>query len=436
MDEAFDMWTQAKTLYDYHLDFESWHKKDLEDQILRDRNHPSVFIWSIGNEIQEEWASDNSGSKIAKELGDIIRSLDKTRPVTCALSNHDRNSNGIFRSGALNLVGYNYDEKGFTAFPRNFPGNTFIATETVSALETRGHYDMPSDSIRRWPEKEDSLLTDGNRDLSCSSYDNVSATWGSTHEETWKIIKKHDYLSGQFIWTGFDYLGEPTPYEWPAHSSYFGIIDLAGFPKDVYYMYQSEWTNKPVLHIFPHWNWKKGKTIDVWAYYNKADEVELFLNGKSLGVRRKKGDDLHVMWRVVFEPGTLNAISRKNGETVLRSEIKTSGNAAGIILTADRDIISANEKDLSFIKAVIVDAQGIPVPEADNLIQFHVSGPGAIVGTANGDETSLESLKGTEHKAFNGLCLAVIQSMGKAGKLKVTASSEGLKTTSITVLVK
>ena len=436
MDEAFDMWTQAKTLYDYHLDFESWHKKDLEDQVLRDRNHASVFIWSIGNEIQEEWASDNSGNKIAKELGDIVRSLDKTRPVTCALNNHDRNSNGIFRSGALDLVGYNYDLEGFSIFPRNFPAGTFIGTETVSALETRGHYDMPSDSIRRWPEKEDSSLTDGNKDLSCSSYDNVSAPWGSTHEDTWKIIKKHDYLSGQFIWTGFDYLGEPTPYEWPAHSSYFGIIDLAGFPKDVYYMYQSEWTNKPVLHIFPHWNWNKGQTIDVWAYYNKADEVELFLNEKSLGVRKKKGDDLHVMWRVAFEPGTLKAISRKNGKTVLTSEIKTSGDPAGIILTADRDIIRANETDLSFIKAVIVDAQGIPVPEANNLIQFHVSGPGAIVGTDNGNEASLESLKGTEHKAFNGLCLAVIQSTGKAGKLKVTASSEGLTTTSMTVFVK
>ena len=201
-------------------------------------------------------------------------------------------------------------------------------------------------------------------------------------------------------------------------------------------MYQSEWTDKPVLHIFPHWNWKKDKTIDVWAYYNNADEVELFLNGKSLGVRRKTGDDLHVMWRVVFEPGTLKAISRKNGKTVLSSEIKTAGKAAGIILTADRNIIRANETDLSFIKAIIVDAEGIPVPEADNLIQFQVSGPGVIVGTDNGNETSLESLKGTEHKAFNGLCLAVIQSMGEAGKLKVTASSEGLKTTSITVFVK
>jgi beta-galactosidase len=436
MDEAFDMWKQEKTLYDYHLDFEAWHQKDLEDQILRDRNHASVFIWSIGNEIQEEWATDNSGGKIAKELSDIVRSLDMTRPITSALNNHDWNSNGILRSGALDLVGYNYDQKGFSAFPQKFPGKYFIGTETVSALETRGHYDTPSDSIRRWPAKEGVPFTNGNKDLSCSSYDNVSSPWGSTHEETWKIIKKHDYLSGQFIWTGFDYLGEPTPYEWPAHSSYFGIIDLAGFPKDVYYMYQSEWTNRPVLHIFPHWNWKKGKTIDVWAYYNNADEVELFLNGKSLGVRRKEGDDLHIMWRVVFEPGTLKAISRKNGKTVLTREIKTSGKAARIILSADRNIIKADASDLSFIKAMIVDASGIPVPEADNLIKFNVSGQGTVVGTDNGNETSLESLKGSVHKAFNGLCLAVIQSKGEAGHLKVTASSEGLTSTSIMVVVK
>ena len=210
-----------------------------------------------------------------------------------------------------------------------FPGKKFIGTETVSALQTRGHYDMPSDSIRRWPTRWDVEFTGGNPDLTCSAYDNVSAPWGSTHEETWKVIKKYNYLSGQYIWTGFDYIGEPTPYPWPARSSYFGIIDLAGFPKDSYYMYQSEWTDKPVLHIFPHWNWKAGDTVDVWAYYNQADEVEFFLNGKSLGVKKKQGDDLHVRWRVVYEPGTLMAVSRKNKVVVLKREIKTAGKPAG-----------------------------------------------------------------------------------------------------------
>jgi beta-galactosidase len=292
---------------------------------------------------------------------------------------------------------------------------------------------MPSDSIRRWPINFDKPFTGGNSDLSCSAYDNVSAPWGSTHEETWKIIKKYDYLSGQYIWTGFDYIGEPTPYPWPARSSYFGIIDLAGFPKDIYYMYQSEWTDKPVLHIFPHWNWKTGDTVDVWAYYNQADEVELFLNEKSLGIRTKQGDDLHVMWRVKFEPGTLKAISRKNGQIVLTSEIKTAGPAAAIILTADRIKISADGNDLSFITAKIVDASGNPVPHADNLIRFSAEGEGKIIATDNGSETSMESFQSADRKAFNGLGLAVIQSTGKTGGIRIIAKAEGLKTGTVSL---
>src|SRR5947207_10562053 len=221
---------------------------------------------------------------------------------------------------------------------------------------------------------------------------------------TWKVMKKYDFLSGMFIWTGFDYLGEPTPYPWPARSSYFGIIDLAGFPKDVYYMYQSEWTNKTVLHVFPHWNWKQEDTVDVWAYYNNADEVELFLNGKSLGVKRKTGDDLHVWWRVKYEPGMIKAISRKNGKVVLTKEIRTAGKPAKIILTADRKNIKADGSDLSFITATITDENGNTVPDANNLIHFKIDGEGFIAGTDNGSETDLSSFKSGQHKAFNGLC--------------------------------
>jgi beta-galactosidase len=436
MDEAFDMWKKEKTKYDYHLDWDMWHKKDLEDQVLRDRNHPSVFIWSIGNEIQEQWTKDSSGYRIARELRAIIRALDTTRPITSALNDVDMNKNAIFRSGSLDLVGYNYAQKEYPGFPERLPREKFIGTETVSALETRGHYDMPSDSIRRWPVTWYKPFTTGNPDLTCSAYDNVSAPWGSTHEETWKIIKKYDYLSGQYIWTGFDYIGEPTPYPWPARSSYFGIIDLAGFPKDIYYMYQSEWTDKPVLHIFPYWNWNQGQTVDVWAYYNQADEVELFLNDKSLGIRKKQGDDLHVMWRVKFEPGTLKAISRKNGQTVLTAEIKTAGPAAAIILTADRNKISADGNDLSFITAKIVDASGNPVPYADNLIRFNLQGEGKIIATDNGSETSMESFQSTDRKAFNGLGLAVIQSNGKTGDILITAKADGLTTGTISLSAK
>src|SRR6266496_6137643 len=439
MDEAFDMWKKPKNPYDYHLYWDEWHKKDLEDQVLRDRNHPSVCIWSIGNEIPEQWGGrneeDTSGRSIARELAAIVHSLDTTRPITSALNN-PWPGNEIYKSGALDLVGFNYNHNQYKNLPKNFPNKKFIATETVSSLNTRGHYDMPSDSIRRWPARWDKPVENANPDLTCSAYDNCSAPWGSTHEETLKELLKYDFASGMFIWTGFDYIGEPTPYSWPARSSYFGIVDLAGFPKDVYYLYQSLFTDKTMLHIFPHWNWKAGQTIDVWAYYNNADEVELFLNGKSLGVKKKTGDDLHVMWRVVDEPGTLKAVSHKNGKVVLTKEIKTAGAPAKIILSADRKTIKADGNDLSFVTAKIVDKDDNLIPDADNFVKFNVSGEGFIAGVDNGSETSMESFKAGERKAFNGMCLAVIQSKEKAGNIKLTATSEGLSSASIIIDVK
>jgi beta-galactosidase len=433
MDEAFDMWKKAKTKYDYHLDWDQWHKKDLEDHVIRDRNHPSVFIWSIGNEVNEQWdKKDTLGTVISKELSDIIRSLDTTRPITAAC-NSPYPDNPLIKSGALDLIGYNYEHKNFSSFHQRFPGKKFIGTETVSALQTRGHYDMPSDSVRRWPTRWDQPLVDGNDDTTCSAYDNCSAPWGSTHEETWKVMKKYDFLSGMYIWTGFDYIGEPTPYPWPARSSYFGIIDLAGFPKDVYYMYQSEWTNKTVLHVFPHWNWKAGDSVDVWAYYNNADEVELFLNGRSLGIKRKIGDDLHIWWRVKYEPGIVKAISRKKGRIVLTKEIKTAGKPAKIILTADRRNIKADGSDLSFITATITDARGNIVPDANNLIRFEINGEGFIAGTDNGSETDLTSFKSSQRKAFNGLCLTIVQSKQKTGTIKLSATADGLQSSTVSI---
>lgn len=427
MDEAFDMWKKEKNKYDYHLVWDEWHKKDLEDQVMRDRNHPSVMIWSIGNEIPEQWGggNDTSGVLIARELASIVRSLDSTRPITSAL-NDPYPHNAIYRSGALDLVGFNYHHQDFKNFPKLFPGQKFIGTETVSALQTRGHYDMPSDSIRRWPSRWDKPVENANPDLTCSAYDNCSAPWGSTHEETIKELLKYDFVSGMYVWTGFDYIGEPTPYPWPARSSYFGIIDLAGFPKDVYYLYQSLFTSKPVLHVFPHWNWKEGQTVDVWAYYNNADEVELYLNGKSLGVRKKQGEDLHVMWRVVYAPGTLKAVSRKNGKKVLEKVITTAGEPAAIILSADRSNINADANDLSFITAKVVDKNGVVVPDASNLISFDVSGTGNLAATDNGNQTSMESFQSAKRKAYNGLCLAIIRGNGKPGTITVKAEANGL----------
>ncbi|HTN20954.1 MAG TPA: beta-galactosidase GalB [Pelobium sp.] len=434
MDEAFDMWAKKKSDFDYHLDWEKWHKKDLENQILRDRNHASVFVWSTGNEIQEQWGSgaDTTGRVIARELTAIVKSLDPTRPITIA--NNDINLyNNLIKSGAMDIIGYNYNHDKWQDFAKTYPGKKLIVTESTSALQTRGHYDMPSDSIRIWPTAWDKPLLTGNNDFTCSAYDNCRTPWGSTHEATLKAFNKNPQVSGIFVWTGFDYLGEPTPYPWPARSSYFGIIDLAGFPKDSYYLYKSEWTDKPVLHVFPHWNWQAGQTIDVWAYYSQADEVELFLNDKSLGKKSKQGDDMHVMWRVNYQPGTLKAISRKNGKIILEKEIKTAGKPAKIVLETNKTIINADEKDLAFITASVLDANGNVVPDASNEITFSVEGEGEIVATDNGDPTSHESFQNKTRKAFNGLALAVVKSGKKSGEITIKATVGGLEGDEISI---
>ena len=429
MDEAFDVWKKEKTKFDYHLDWDEWHKRDLEDMVLRDRNHPSVFIWSIGNEVAEQWNNNPDAGRISKQLTAIVRNLDKTRPITAAC-NSVSEQNLLLTDGDLDLIGTNYDHKKIPQLQKLFPGRPIIGTETTSALATRGSYDMPSDQIRRWPRRWDEVLKEGNPDFTCSAYDNVSAPWGSTHEETWKIVKKHDFFSGMFIWTGWDYIGEPTPYPWPSVSSYFGIIDLAGFPKDTYYMYQSEWTEKPVLHIFPHWNWKTGDKVDVVAYFN-ADEVELFLNGRSQGTKRKQGDEVQVFWRLPYEPGVLKAVSRKNGRVVLTREVRTASEPARIELIPDRKTLKSDSADLSFVTVKIVDGNGTLVPFADHLITFEVIGQASIVGVDNGYQASHESFKAKKRKAYHGMALAIVQTKQKPGRIVLKASSDHLSPASV-----
>ena len=431
MDEAFDVWKKEKTKYDYHLDWDEWHKRDLEDMVLRDRNHPSVIIWSIGNEVAEQWSGSPEAGRISKELVAIVRNLDKTRPITSACNNVSV-QNTLLTQGDLDLVGTNYDHNKIPQLQKMFPNRPIIGTETTSALATRGSYDMPSDQIRRWPKKWDEVLKDGNPDYTCSAYDNCSAPWGSTQEETWKIVKKHDFFSGMFIWTGWDYIGEPTPYPWPSVTSYFGIIDLAGFPKDTFFMYQSEWTDEPVLHIFPHWNWKKGDTVDVVAYFN-ADEVELFLNGRSQGTKRKQGDASQVFWRLPYEPGVLKAVSRKNGRVVLTKEVRTAEAPARIELVPDRKTIKADGTDLSFVTVKVVDKNGTLVPGADNLIKFELTGDASIAGVDNGYQASHESFKGKQRKLWKGMALAIIQSKQKPGRIVLKASSDNLAPASVVI---
>ncbi|HNW58217.1 MAG TPA: beta-galactosidase GalB [bacterium] len=422
MDEAFDMWKMEKNPFDYHLDWDEWHRRDLEDLILRDRNHPSVVLWSIGNEIPEQW--DDSGTAMAQELAGIVRGLDPTRPITSAC-NDPSLQNRLIRSGALDIVGRNYHEKDLPNFPKQYPGLKLVASETNSAIATRGSYDMPSDSVRIWPI-EWNKIGPMNPDLTCSAYDNCHVPWGSTHVDTWRIVRDSPFVSGIFIWTGFDYLGEPTPYPWPARSSYFGLIDLAGFPKDGYYFYQAEWTKAPMLHLFPHWNWKPGELIDVWAYTNQ-EEVELFLNGTSLGKKVKTAATFQLVWRVPWTAGTLKAVAYKGGVPVLEERVQTAGAAARIVLTADRARIKADGRDLSFVTIDIVDANGVLVPRADTLVKFSLQGPATIAGVDNGLQTSMESFKADQRKAFNGKCLCVVRANEQAGTIVLTARAEGLQ---------
>jgi beta-galactosidase len=460
MDESFDMWRRKKTAGDYARFFDEWHERDLTDLVLRDRNHPSVLMWSIGNEVLEQWSSAeadtltleqanlilNAGhdaSTLAKEgelsvqslltqhLAKIVKRYDTTRPILAGCNEPDPN-NHLFKSGVIDIIGYNYHHQWVKDVPQKFPGKPFIFSESVSALQTRGYYKMPSDEITWAPQEWWLPYTDPS--YMCSSYDNFHASWSSTHEETWDVVKHNAFVGGQYIWTGFDYIGEPTPYGFPARSSYFGIIDLAGFPKDTYYMYQSEWTTKPVLHLFPHWNWIPGDEIDMWCYYNNADEVELFINGKSQGVRRKTGEnpegryamhntktklntEYHVGWRVTFDPGEVKVVARKDGKIVGEQTIRTAGAPAKIRLSKDYQ-----GKNTTFITAEVVDKDGNLCPWAEDQIYFIYEGDGKVLGTDNGCQTSMENFKAPQRKAFFGKCMVVVSGNGS-----ITAKSPTLQ---------
>lgn len=428
VDESFDEWKRTKAKKGYHLYWDEWHVRDLQDMVLRDRNHPSIFMWSIGNEIPEQF--DETGQTITAELDSIVKLYDTTRPTTSSLTETDPEKNNLYKSGVLDVLSFNYKHKDYLKFHENYPGQKMIASENVSALATRGHYDFPSNSIRIWPPAHKKPF-DGNDDLTCSAFDNCYAYWGSTHADTWKVVKENDYIAGMIVWAGFDYIGEPLPYPYPARSTYLGIIDLCGFPKDAYYLYQSEWSKETMLHLYPHWNWKEGQIIDLVTYYNNADEVELFVNGESQGKKTKSADRFDCMWRVPFEAGSIKAVSYKDGKEVMSKEIKTAGEAAKIELTADRSNIKADGSDLSFITVKVMDKDGNMIPNADNMINFDVKGAGFIAGVDNGYQASAEPFKANHRKAFNGMCLLIVQNNEKAGAINITASSNGLESKTI-----
>ncbi|MGA3025103.1 MAG: beta-galactosidase GalA [Bryobacteraceae bacterium] len=380
---------------------------ELERLIRRDRNHPCVVLWSLGNEEPEQ--GTERGARMMTSMKRLARKLDPTRPVTAAM-------NFAGWTGAAPLMdvrGFNYSEKGIDAYHKQLPNQPMVGSETASTVSTRGIY-----------------ATDKERGY-VSAYDVNFPRWAATAEKWWSVYAERPFLAGGFVWTGFDYRGEPTPYGWPCINSHFGIMDTCGFAKDNFYYYQAWWGSKPVLHLFPHWNWKEGEEIAVWCHTN-LERVELFLNGRSLGARDVMKNS-HLEWTVQYEPGVIEARGYRGGQQVLTAKRETTGAPARIVLRPDRTRIAADGEDVSMVAAEIVDSQGRIVSAADNEIAFSVEGNGRLIGVGNGDPSSHESDKGNRRRAFNGLCMAIVQGSKQDGALKITASSPGLEGASVTL---
>jgi beta-galactosidase len=379
------------------------------DLVRRDRNHPSVFMWSMGNE--ERVANSERGVLILDAMKAVATEHDGTRPVSIAPT-------GAIGAGGLaacDVIGYNYMDPGAEAYHKSHPDKPVIGTETVSAVGTRGIY-----------------VTDPAKGY-VGSYDPYTTTGRASAEGWWSFCDAQPWLTGGFIWTGFDYRGEPSPNEWPNISSQYGIIDTCGFPKDSFYYYQSWWTEKPVLHLFPHWNWPsmEGKEIAVWVYSN-LDKVELLHNGQSLGAKEVKKDS-HVAWNVNYAPGVIEARGFKDGKQVMTAKRETTGPAARLEMKSDRRAVNADGEDVAMFAVEVRDAQGRVVPITENEVTFTVSGNGRLIGVGNGDPTDQESDKGTSRKAFSGLCMAIVQSTKTAGSITVEAASPGLAPASVTI---
>ncbi len=427
MDEAFDCWVQRKTPNDYSLLFPDWHEKDLRALVRRDRNHPCVVLWSIGNEVSEQGSP--AGQRIAAELAGIVHSEDTTRPVTAACNNANAGYNGFQKQ--LDVFGYNYQPGSYARFRQANPDEPLFGSETASCISTRGEYFFPVSTNKNA----------GRSDFQVSSYDLYAPQWATTPDTEFRSQDQNLFVAGEFVWTGFDYLGEPTPFggNAPSRSSYFGIIDLAGFKKDRFYIYQARWRpDLHMAHILPHWNWPErvGQVTPVQVY-TSGDEAELFLNGKSLG-RKKLGPlDYRVRWdNVVYQPGTLSVVAYKHGGRWAHDTVKTTGPANKLTLEADRNTIVADGQDLSFVTVAVADWAGQTIPRAKNQIAFEITGPGEIIGLDNGDPTSFEPFQGKQHSAFNGLCLVIVRSTGQPGQIVLKASATGLKPAEVKIQTK
>jgi beta-galactosidase len=420
MDESFDCWESGKTPNDYHLIFDEWHERDWRAELRRDRNHPSVILWSIGNEVGEQGRPGKFW--IAAELTAIAHQEDPTRPTTSANSDTQAGYNGFLNNE--DVFGYNYKPGEYGRFRQTNPAKPLFGSETASCVSSRGEYFFPFTTNK----------AGGRAHYQVSDYDLYAPAWATPPDWEFRGQEQYPFVAGEFVWTGFDYLGEPTPYGGrndPARSSYFGIVDLAGFPKDRFYIYQAHWRPElPMAHILPHWNWpERTNQVTPVHVFTSGDSAELFLNGKSLGKKTKGPLEYRLEWYdVKYQPGTLKVVAYKNGKRWATDEMKTTGPAAKLTMQADRSRIAADGQDLSFITVTVADKHGLLVPRSNNHIKFTVEGPGEIVATDNGDATSFENFQAPEHSAYNGLALVIVRAKtGQPGQFTVKAEADGLK---------
>ena len=445
MDEAFDCWRHGKRPNDYHLLFGDWAEKDLRALVRRDRNHPSVILWSIGNEVVEQF--DPEGWRLATHLAGIVREEDRTRPVTAACDDVDSGYTGF--QTALDVLGYNYKPGEYRTFHLRHPSIPVFGSETASCVSSRGVYFFPVSDDK----------AGGQADFQVSSYDLYAPQWAWPPDVEFKGLDSAPFAAGEFVWTGFDYLGEPTPYNSdstrllnftdaaeqaktaqelkalgripvPSRSSYFGILDLAGFRKDRFFIYQARWRpDLAMAHILPHWNWpeRTGQITPVFVY-TSGDEAELFLNGRSLGRKKMEPRQYRFRWDdVKYQPGELRVVAYKRGQKWAEDVVKTTGAAAKIAIAADRAVLKADGADLAFVTVTIADADGLLVPRAGNLVRFDLTGPGEIAAVDNGDATSFEPFQARERHAFSGLALVIVRTRaGEPGTITLKAQSDGL----------
>ena len=394
--EAFDTWQHAKAHFDYSRYFAKWWERDITDMVKRDRNHPSIIVWSVGNEVQEQWdistsnPDRNRSIQLTRNIVEAVKRQDNTRPVT-ATCNHIRKNNNLLRSEVLDIIGINYNHEEY-------------------------------DTLHSWYSELPMLATK-----------NINDANSISHEASWLAVRDREYIAGIFLTSAFDYLGEPTPHSWPSRSSRYGIADLAGFEKDIYYFYRSEWTDNTTLHLFPHWTWNEGDKVDLYAYYNNADEVELFVNNNSMGKSSKTENQLHAEWKgIEFEAGEITAVSYKDGKEVARHTHKTALEPAKLKLSVDKSMLKADGYDLAYITVECYDQYDSFVPTASNQLYIGIEGAGELMGVNNGNPAGTESLKGSKIKLHNGKALIIVRTLKDIpGSISVDVRCDGVDDTEI-----